>query len=148
MASSNVHDEKPKVVQFPKRSPMPAEPNDRMYLDLAGHGICDDLTDDLKRKGGNGSGKPPPKRRRATVWVVLTLVTLVAVAIWGHFHSLFLLETVRHNPDNLSYGELVTWHNSVARQMSNLKLLSNVSLAAVFAITLAWIVQHKNKTNT
>lgn len=148
MASSNGHDEEQRVVPFPKRNPLPTEPSDKMHLDLAGLGICDDLTDELKRKSGNGSGEPPPKRRGASFWVVLALATLAAIAIWGHFHSLSLLETVRYNPDNLGYDELVTWHNSVARQMSNLKLLSNVSLAAIFGIILAWIVQYQTKKNT
>lgn len=141
MASSGEPDDKKRVVPFPNCSPPSTEPVDKMHLNLASLGLYDDLADEVRLKAGMTAGGQLPKRHGRTVGIALGLVILVMFSIWGHFQSLSLLETLAHNPENLGYDELVAWGNSVVRNVSHLKLVSNVSLAAAFVLGFVWLTK-------
>lgn len=144
MASSGESDDNERVVPFPNCSPPPAEPVNKMHLNLAGLGLCDDLTDALKQERSVMPDGLSTKSNGRAVGLALGATILVTISIWGHFHSLSLMESLRHNPGNLDYDELVTWGNTVVRKVSHFKLLSNIALGTAFSISLVWLTRRQN----
>jgi hypothetical protein len=129
-----------KVVPFPGQPPSIPPYSDDMKLDLSNLGICDDLTDQIKQQ--------KLRETHSFSWRLVVMfafaIILFLVAIWSHFSALNISETLRNNPENLDYDQLVTWHTATARQIANLGFISKASFVTALALSLTSFILYRN----